>query len=144
MPFILIVGYLFVEVMITTAVASEIGGVWMFAEVLGTAALGILMLTGLRQHVVSLAGDLMSRRLNESEVVASSIFRLLGAFLLILPGVVTDALGLALQVPFLGKRLLGRIYRPKTRPNPRNEGDSHGEIIDVEVVDSRTTLRKRP
>ena len=146
MPFIIVIGYLFVEVMITTAVASEIGGVWMFAEVLGTAALGIMMLTGLRQHIATLGADLMARRLNENEVVASSVFRLLGAFLLLLPGVVTDALGLALQVPFLGRRLLRRFYhaQPQPKPKPRNEGGSHGEIIDVEIVDSHTRVHKRP
>jgi 2-isopropylmalate synthase/UPF0716 protein FxsA len=134
-PLVLLILYLFFEVMTTAAFINAFGGLALFLEIITTAVVGVLMFSGLNRHMGSLMGDLMARRISEQELVASSLYRVIGALLLIVPGILTDLLGLMMQFRFLGRGVMRRFYRTQS-PQTHPKGESREEIIDVEVVDS--------
>ncbi len=140
MPLVLLIIYLFLEVMTTAAFINAFGGVALFLEIVVTAVIGVLMFGSLNRHMGSLMGDLMARRISEQELVASSLYRVIGGLLLIMPGLLTDLLGLMMQFRFMGRGVVHRFYRHKG-PKTYAKGDSREEVIDVEVVDSTDALR---
>ena len=141
MPLVLLILYLFFEVMTTAAFINAFGGLALFLEIIISAVVGMLMFSGLNRHLGSLMGDLMARRISEQELVASSLYRVIGALLLIMPGLLTDLLGLAMQFRFLGRGVMRRFYHQET-PKTKPKGESREEIIDVEVIDSARSVHR--
>lgn len=82
-------------------------------------------------------------RLREREIgyeafVGSNIFRILGAILLILPGGLTDILGILMQfsaIGFLAVKPFMKKPAPNSTPFDTSNKPQNSEIIDVEVIE---------
>ncbi len=119
-------------------------GLWpTLALVLGTGMLGVSILRGSGLRTVaevrsSVAGVQMH------QPIARSVLTMLAALLLILPGFLTDGLGLILLVPpvqgFLAQRLLARVQQSRaglfhtiqTRDGSAADRSGRGQVIDGE------------
>jgi UPF0716 protein FxsA len=126
------------EIAVIALLVNVIGGWATFFLVLATAFLGgwVIRKEGLRawtavQDAIQ-AGDRQPPELGSSQAAMA------GGFLLVMPGFITDAIGLLLVLPATrnwARRLFGRALRAG-RPRQRPAGPIiPGDVVDGEVVD---------
>jgi len=156
--------YLFLEVMISSAITSAIGGLNTFFEILLTAIIGMFILKNFKLSLVENIEKARTGQITQEEFIKANAGKAIGAMLLIVPGFFTDILGVLLQFSFL-MGILGKVFSFKN-PNHRttystnfggtafeydekiykntNNSNYKGntdEIIDVEVIDDTKPLK---
>ena len=89
--------YVFLEVMISSTISSEIGGLMTFMELIFSAILGIFLLKNFKFGLMEKINSVKNGELTQEEFIKSSIGAAIGAMFLIVPGFFTDILGLLLQ-----------------------------------------------
>lgn len=148
--------YIFLEVMISSAIAGKIGGLFTFAEIIFTSMLGMYLLKNykyaIRENLMSVANG----QISQEDFMKQNIFVALGAILLIIPGFFTDCIGLLLQFSFFAQILARRILK-KNHSNFANsanfanntsytnnfkEKKGDDDVIDVEIVDDKQLIDK--
>ncbi|PZT48556.1 hypothetical protein B6S12_03560 [Helicobacter valdiviensis] len=130
MPLILLLVYIFIEVLVSYEIIEIIGVFGFFLEIVLSAFLGFFILMNFRVFFGEALGKLRSREISHEAFVGSNIFRILGAILLILPGGFTDILGILMQFSSLGFIMVKPFVKHKNTHN----NSTHQEIIDVEVI----------
>jgi 2-isopropylmalate synthase/UPF0716 protein FxsA len=135
--------YLFCEVLLTAEVASRIGGLMMFAEIVVSAFIGMAILFNFRSTLIANIMELRERRLDANGFYQRNLMSLLGAILLILPGVLTDIIGVLVQFSLLVGLVVNR-FRPKypesnSQNNPTYSKDDN--VIDAEIISDPSSLR---
>jgi len=93
--------YLLFEILVSVEVSSMIGGFYTFLEVIGSAILGIFIISNYQNIMLSNVRDFFSGKTNDQEFIESNLFPFIGAILLIVPGFLTDFIGLFLQMNIL-------------------------------------------
>ncbi len=129
--------YLFAEVIITVEIASQIGGLATFLEIVGSALLGVFILMNFRHALAENLYALQTRRIDVQGFSNRNLRGLLGAVLLIVPGFLSDLTGIIMLVGLFSSLLInrfGRKYDTPTQPK-----DDH--VIDAEIIDDTTALR---
>jgi UPF0716 family protein affecting phage T7 exclusion len=122
---ILFLFYIFVEVVVTVPLASAIGIFYTFLEIVLSAIFGIILLFNTPFKLQESFQRIMQKRLSLSTVSLASTIRILGAFLLILPGFFGDITGAVLLI-------MSAILLIGVKVS-RNKDDE--DIIDVEIID---------
>lgn len=125
MKLILFLFYIFVEVVVTVPLASAIGIFYTFLEIVLSAIFGIILLFNTPFKLQESFQRIMQKRLSLSTVSLASTIRILGAFLLILPGFFGDITGAVLLI-------MSAILLIGVKVS-RNKDDE--DIIDVEIID---------
>ena len=124
----------FAELFVSLKVGIVIGFGWSVAWILASMAVGALLL---RLSPYALWNNFQTFNFGQfdiRDVHNASMAYLMGAVLLIVPGVLTDLIGVGLLLYTLYLHLLATIRStPKTIHDPFNEGDS--DVIDVEIID---------
>lgn len=136
MRFLLIFIYLFLEVFITFEMIDFLGILGFVLEIIFSAILGLFILVNYRFFLGDALVRLREREISYEAFVGSNIFRILGAILLILPGGLTDILGILMQFSALGF-LAVKPFMKRPAPNsaPTSNKPQNSEIIDVEVIE---------
>lgn len=128
----------FVEIYVLIEVGSRIGAPWTIALVVLTAAIGAALVR--RQGLATLSrvqASLDAGTLPAVELVEGA-FLLVAGVLLLMPGFVTDAVGVTLLTPparrALVQRLLARgvIRAAGTRPRSGGSGSGRGDTLEGE------------
>lgn len=132
MPLILGLIYLFLEVLISYETIEIIGVFGFVLEILLTAFFGFFILLNFRVFVNEALERVRDRQLSYEAFVGSNIFRILGAILLILPGALTDMIGILMQFSAVGFLFVKPFMKSQVK-SPRNDT----EIIDVEVIEKK-------
>ena len=127
--------YFFLEVVITVDIASRIGGLATFFEIIASAIVGFFLLTNFRYTLAQSMTALMSGSITVEEFQRMNMLSLLGAVLLIIPGFFSDMIGLLLQFGFFGTFVAKKILRLREKKRAKKEGDIE-DAIDVEIIDS--------
>ena len=127
--------YLFLEVMVTTEIASSIGGLATFLGIIISAGVGFFIISSFRYTAAQGMSMLMNGQITMEEFQKMSLFTLLGAFLLIIPGFFSDILGLLLQFSFFGTFIARNILHLKSKKNKNKNMESKDDAIDVEIID---------
>jgi len=134
--------YLFLEVMISTNIASAIGGLMTFFELIGSAFIGVAILVNFRATLAENMRAVSYNCINLKQFQELNLFTLFGAILLILPGFLTDIIGITLQftvfTSMLVTRYSSKMGHCESTPNQKKEDDN---VIDVEIL-SDTTITK--
>ena len=128
--------YLFLEVIISVNIASFIGGIMTFVELLLSAFLGIIIFKNFQFSILQSFSMVYHGEISQEDFVKANIGSMVGANLLIVPGFFTDIIGLLLQIPEF-VILFAKFFKPKIDTDFQNntcEGEND-EIIDVEVID---------
>ena len=131
--------YLFFEVILTIEIASRIGGLATFLEILGSAFIGIFILMNFRH---ALSENLDALRTNQIDVQGFSnrnMMGLLGSILLILPGFLSDIIGILMQFSLFGTLIVNRFTRKYPSHTQTTRKDDH--VIDAEIIEHTPTLR---
>ena len=132
--------YLFLEVIITVEVASRIGGLMMFSEIIVSAFIGIAILFNFRSTLILNIMELKERRINANGFYQRNLLSLLGAILLILPGIFTDIIGILMHIGLLGSLIVSRFMPKYPQENKFNQPkDDH--VIDAEIISDSPALR---
>jgi len=130
--------YLFLEVMISSVISGEIGGLMTFIEIIISFMIGIFLLKNFKFSLMDKINDVKNGDLTQDEFIKSSVGAAIGAILLMIPGFFTDIFGLLLQFS-LFTVLFSKIFKFKPKAMPSNnkqylkKGDD--DVIDVEVIE---------
>jgi len=126
--------YLFLEVLVSVKIASAIGGVWTFVELIASAFVGIVILANFRGTLAENIRALNQARIDPFEFQQLNLFTVLGAFLLITPGFLTDIIGILLQFSVVTKMLVNRFVSKSGHDSSTHFTQKDDHVIDVEIV----------
>jgi UPF0716 protein FxsA len=119
------------EIVVFVLVAAAIGFLWALLAVALTSLAGAAMLRhGGGAHVARMRVVLGPQRATAFEADSAGMLYLLAAILLLIPGFITDVLGLVLLVPPL-RRAAAALFR---RAMPRANNDN---VVDLDPDDWR-------
>jgi UPF0716 protein FxsA len=133
-----------IDLYLLLQIGDAIGGVATLALVLVTGVLGAMLARAEGMRVLRAFQDAVARGIVPQDGVLSGVLVMLGGALLVTPGVITDALGLLLLVPFTRRRIAtlialrmqraierGSIRVVQTRFDPHGVGSSRARFDDV-------------
>ena len=136
--------YLFLEVIISVNIASYLGGLLTFVEIVLSAFIGVSILVNFRS---TLAENLSAVSYNQIDLVQFqklNLFTLIGAILLLVPGFLTDIIGVIMQFSVFTSMLVNR-YGVKSNQSKMYEENNHikkdSNVIDVEIISDSTTIK---
>lgn len=133
--------YLFLEVIITINIATQIGGVATFVEIMASGVSGILILLNFRHTLAENIRALQMRQINTEGFMQLNLMGVAGAALLILPGFLSDLIGIIIIISLAVKLLINRFSRKYTQPNQPNQPKKDDDVIDAEIIDDTAALR---
>jgi len=138
--------YLFLEVVISSAVASNIGGLMMFGEIILSAFIGIGILFNFRTTLVTNIMELKERRVDANGFYKRNLLSLLAAILLILPGILTDIIAVAIEIFLLGQLIVNRFTPKFPQEDLENQQNTSyyskdDNVIDAEIISDSPALR---
>ena len=132
--------YFFLEVIITITLGGKIGGLNTFLEIVLSALLGVVIMMNFKKVFMNSLAAVMSRQLSAQQLIAGNFLALIGAVFLVLPGFLSDIVGLLLQLGFIKNILATRIKAPQTeKRNHTYKGNN--DVIDVEIIEHDTTSK---
>jgi 2-isopropylmalate synthase/UPF0716 protein FxsA len=136
--------YLFLEVIISVNIASALGGITTFFELIVSALIGIAILFNFRNTLAENMKAVSYNCINLQQFQELNLFTLFGALLLILPGFLTDIVGLLMQFSVFTTMLVNRYTARKGQcDTPMHHREHHHyeyhdrkdeDVIDVEIV----------
>ncbi|MCK5110793.1 MAG: FxsA family protein [Arcobacteraceae bacterium] len=150
--------YLFLEVMISSTISGQIGGLLTFVEILLTVVIGTTILKNFKFSLSEKINAVKNGEITQDEFVKSSVGKAIGAILLIVPGFFTDIIGILLQFG-LFTIVFSKIFKFKPRAsnnsnysqtnysytefNSYNQPKQKGEedVIDVEIIDDNKSIK---
>ncbi|AFL68674.1 FxsA family protein [Sulfurospirillum barnesii] len=130
--------YLFLEVMVSVNIASVIGAFSSFIEIIFSAIIGFVLLANMRMTLMQNMNALMQGEISLESFERLNLWALFGAFLLILPGFLSDIVGLLLQFSAFATLMASKfLHVNKQTPHFEHKRKhlKEEEIIDVEVID---------
>lgn len=128
-PFVLLP---LIELFILIQVGSWIGAAPTIGLVLLTAAIGILLLRQQGYATLVRAREKVAQGQVPAEEMLGGVFVAVGGLLLLLPGFLTDLVGLCCLVPPLRRLFLKRLLRPWLASGVVVRRQSQGRIIEGE------------
>jgi len=128
--------------MISTNISSAIGGFATFVEIIFSALLGFVLIANFRVTFMQSLQALSNRVITMEEFQKLNAWSILGAILLIMPGFLTDIIGILLQFSFFASLFASKVLHVK-RFTPENnfKKGREDEIIDVEIIDDNNRLK---
>ena len=137
--------YLFLEVIISVNISSAIGGLATFAEIMFSAFIGISILINFRKTLVENMTAVSYNCIDLEQFQRLNLFTLFGAILLIVPGFLTDIVGILLQFSVVTSMIVNR-YNVKSgncKSNYKKQTNitKDADVIDVEIIEHTTTSK---
>lgn len=133
--------YLFFEVMISVQVGSYLGGVGTFLEIMASGLVGVILLLNVKTTMVQSLEAMSNNCINMKQFQELNIFALLGAIFLILPGILSDVIGVFMQFSVFTGLLISRYNKSKGECHNFNQNKGNENVIDVEVISNDTHLK---
>jgi 2-isopropylmalate synthase/UPF0716 protein FxsA len=137
--------YLLFEILISVNISSTIGGLATFFEIVASALIGISILINFRATLVENMTAVSYNCIDLEQFQRLNLFTLFGAILLIIPGFLTDIIGILFQFSVVTSMIVNR-YNVKSgncnasySQNYNNTKDS--DVIDVEIIERNNTLK---
>ncbi len=135
----LIIPFLIAELILSLKVVETIGALWSVVWIIGTIVLGSVLLKNSQYAIFSSLSDVSRGKLDLQSFQNASMAYMLGSLLLIIPGILSDALGVIALGYTLYLQFVAKITPEK--PNFTQEGDD--DVIDVEVIDEHHSGNSR-
>jgi len=137
--------YLFLEVIVSVNISSYIGGLITFFEILLSAFIGISILINFRKTLVENMTAVSYNCIDLEQFQRLNLFTLFGAILLIIPGFLTDILGILLQFGVFTSMIVNRynVKSGKCNTNFTNQNNlkKDSNVIDVEIISDNSTIK---
>ncbi|MDH4943583.1 FxsA family protein [Sulfurimonas sp. C5] len=138
--------YLFFEVLISVNISSAIGGLTTFLEILASAFVGIMILVNFRNTIFENMKAVSYNCIDLQEFQRLNLFTLFGAILLILPGFLTDIIGVLLQFSAITSMIVNRYNVKSKHCNTSVFEDESNlkkdtDVIDVEIIEHNSSSK---
>ena len=135
--------YLFLEVVVSVQIASAIGALATFLEIVLSALLGISILANFRNTFFQNLMAVSYAQIDLEEFQRLNLFTVIGAILLILPGFLTDIIGLLLQFSAFTTMIVNRygVQSKQQKCEPFYEKEKDDDVIDVEIIEKHDPLK---
>ncbi|WP_457560063.1 FxsA family protein [Caminibacter sp.] len=133
MGLIYFLGYLFVEILFSYEFAKVFTPFGLFLEVIFSAIIGVYILRNLHFSLATEMQRVLRREITEEEFVTAGLFKLIGAFLLIVPGVFSDMVGILFLFEPFARWFARKFFKTETHVYKKTDIDD--DIIDVEIVE---------
>jgi UPF0716 family protein affecting phage T7 exclusion len=128
-----IIPLFFLELFVSMKVGDMIGFLPSVLWILLTMIAGSTLL---RLSPYTFMGNMMSMQMGKLDLRSAnnaSMSYLMGSIMLIIPGVITDVIGLLMLLYTLYLQLLAKMRPQQPRNDIQTKGDS--DVIDVEIID---------
>ena len=130
--FLLFIGLPALEIFFMIKIGSKIGAIYTITLIFLTAIIGVYYAR--IQSIQTLRSGILSLYRNEAPIyeILSGASIAIASLLLIIPGFLTDILGLILLIPLTRKLLFKNFFKDKnidTKDNKKNKKIIDGEII---------------
>lgn len=139
--------YLFFEVLVSVNISSAIGGLATFLEILASAFVGITILINFRNTLFENMKAVSYNCIDLQEFQRLNLFTLFGAILLIVPGFLTDIIGILLQFSAITSMIVNR-YNVKSKhcntsvfEDENNLKKDTKDVIDVEIIEHNSSSK---
>ncbi len=129
--------YLFLEVIVSVNIASKLGGLATFSEIIMSAVAGFFILVRFQDTLRENMKMVSTRTIDLRQFQELNVFTLLGAVLLIIPGFLTDILGILLQFHVFTSMLVNRLsakYNTHNTKDFNSNQTKEDNVIDVEII----------
>jgi len=136
--------YLFLEVLISVNISSAIGGLATFFEIVASAFIGISILVNFRKTLMENMAAVSLSCINLEEFQKLNLFTLFGAIFLILPGFLTDIIGVLLQFSAFTSMIVNRYNVKSGKCKPQFETNiksKDSNVIDVEIISDSPAIK---
>ena len=136
--------YLFLEVIISVNISSAIGGLMTFAEIMMSAFIGMSILVNFRKTLVENLTAVSYNCIDLEQFQKLNLFTLIGAIFLIIPGFLTDIIGMLMQFSVLTSMFVNRynVKSANCKTNYENiNSQKDSNVIDVEIINNNTSLK---
>lgn len=128
--------------MVSSAIVSTIGGLATFFEIIISAFIGLWLLKNFKFALIANMVSLSRGEIAPDSFIKLNLAMAIGAVLLIVPGFLTDIIGILLQFEFVALIISKRLYKPKQNNNFKYTKQGGNDVIDVEIVDNNYTAIK--
>ena len=136
----LLVPFLLLELYISLKVGESIGFLWSAIWIVVTMVIGIKLLHSSPLALMGNFSAMAQGKLSMKHFENAATFYLIGAVLLIIPGVLSDILGLIALFYTFYLQFVAKM-KPE-QPNPyQNQGED--DVIDVEIIEEHTDSDRR-
>ena len=126
--------FLLLELMVTISLAGKFGVLNTFFEIVLSGLLGVVILMNFKKVFMESLVAVMNLQVSLKQIIAGNFLALVGAVLLIIPGFLTDFIGLLLQIGYIKNIFVTRMKAPqKQEKNYTHKGDN--DVIDVEIIE---------
>ncbi|WP_309498253.1 FxsA family protein [Sulfurovum sp.] len=132
-------GYLFVEVLVSVQVAGILGGLGVFAEIMFSGFVGIMLLLNVKTTMMQSFQAMSNNCITMKEFQELNIFALLGAILLILPGIFSDLIGILMQFSVFTALIVSKFNKNSGECHVKPQGEDN--VIDVEIISNDSKLK---
>ncbi|PAF53334.1 hypothetical protein BKH42_06340 [Helicobacter sp. 13S00482-2] len=155
--YLIMIGYIFIEVVCTTAYIAEFGAWMFFLEFVITSLLSMFIMFLSRGDILEGFKRFTRGEISLIDFLGGNFARIFGAFLLLFPGIFADFLGIILEIYAffvlkIAKRNLGNSFFKDSENHSSDFGNfkqsmwnyqenSNQEIIEVEIVQEQKNLR---
>jgi len=123
--------YLFIETVVSVNIASRLGGVLTFIEIIVSAIIGFYILMNFQYKANEYLFAVAKKEISLEEFENLSLYTLIGAILLIIPGFFTDILGILFQFKAFATFFAKKFLHLKKKPPKKGDED----VIDVEIIE---------
>lgn len=107
--------FIYAELSLIIAAGEEIGAIGVLAEMFLSAALGAALIRRQGLGIARRMQDAMIQGKDPAEEVSHGFFIFAGGLLLVIPGFLTDGLGVLFLIPLARKLLIGKRVASRTR-----------------------------
>ena len=138
------IAYLFLEVLISVNISSAIGSLNTFLEIILTSFIGISILINFRKTLVENLTAVSYSCIDLKQFQSLNLFTLLGAILLIVPGFLTDILGILMQFSVFTTMLVNRYHVKSGNCKSdftQNNSKKDSDVIDVEIITKHNSIK---
>jgi len=136
--------YLFLEIFVLVEIGSTIGPFWTFIEIVGSAFLGLFLLSNFRYTFFENVRSLVIGEITLDAFTKNNIATLIGAILLIVPGFLTDVIGILFQFSIFTDLIVSIFAKKKENidiQSNRFQDKGECDVIDIEVIESHNSRK---
>ncbi|MFT5662265.1 MAG: UPF0716 family protein affecting phage T7 exclusion [Sulfurimonas sp.] len=137
--------YLFLEVLVSVNISSSLGGLLTFIEIMLSAFIGVSILVNFRATLVENMAAVSRNTIDLNQFQKLNLFTLFGAILLIVPGFLTDIIGIIMQFSVITSMIVNRYgvksNEYKAYENEPNHIKKDSDVIDVEIISDNSSIK---
>lgn len=134
----LVIPFLIAELILSLKVIETIGAMWSLVWIIGTIFIGSSLLKNSQYAIFGSLNAVSKGKLDLQNFQNASMAYMLGSLLLIVPGILSDTLGVIALCYTLYLQFIAKITPEKQNFNQKGDDD----VIDVEVIDEHDSSNR--